>query len=92
MNKKLWVIVTTSLVTKQPIYFRIIRGRKCRWSEDINRAYAFSSKESAEHCIKMKQLKYVQIKSIKRNTEIIDNETVNKSHPMAPIFNLWNKI
>lgn len=83
MTSQLWIIESTSLVTKKPIYFRTIRGRKCRWSEDINRAYAFSSKESAENCIQMKQLKYVQIKPIKRSTEII------KTHPMSQIFTLW---
>ena len=84
MTSQLWIIESTSLITKKPIYFRAIRGRKSRWSEDINRAYAFSSKGSAEHYINMKQLKYVQIKPIKRSTEII------KSHPMTQIFTLWN--
>lgn len=91
MGKHLFIITTKSLTNGNTIYFRNVRGNKCRWTDDPNKAFAFATPQSAAYHIRLRQLKYVQVRPIERETKVLSNPIIKKAmRPIAQLMEKWS--
>lgn len=91
MGKQLFVITSKSLTTGGIIYFRNVRGNKCRWTDDPNKAFAFATPQSAAYHIRLRQLKYVHIQPIERETKVLKQPMIKKAmQPLARLMDKWS--
>ena len=92
MKRGLYIITTKSLTNGETIYYRNVRGNKCRWTNDLNKAFVFATPQSAAYHIKLRQLKYVNIYPVERKTTLIEeSQPIDKAmRRVAWLMRKWS--
>lgn len=92
MKRGLYIITTKSLTNGETIYYRNVRGNKCRWTNDLNKAFVFATPQSAAYHIKLRQLKYVTICPVERETTLVKtNQCLDKAmQHVARLMHKWS--